>query len=80
MIPYKGITLSVATGFREADMYVLAAIIGGLFCGAAFAFMVGVASYVPYLGWLDQLVIPAFYVVGIPSGVFIGLKAEGREG
>ena len=56
-------------------MYVLAAIIGGLVCGATFAFIVGVAAYVPYLGWLNQLIIPSFYVVGIPSGIFIGLKA-----
>ncbi len=56
-------------------MYVLAAIIGGLVCGAAFAFVVGVAAYAPYFGWLDQLIIPSFYVVGIPSGIFIGLKS-----
>ena len=57
-------------------MYILAAIIGGLVCGFAFAFAVGAAAhYVPYLGWLDPLIIPSFYVVGIPSGIFIGLKS-----
>ena len=57
-------------------MYVLAAIIGGLVCGTAFAFAVGaVAAYVQYLGWLAPLAIPSFYAVGIPSGIFIGLKS-----
>lgn len=56
-------------------MYVLAAIVGGLLCGAAFAFVLGVAAYVPHFGWLDKLVIPSFYFVGIPSGIFIGLKS-----
>ena len=56
-------------------MYILAAIIGGLVCGATFAFVVGVAAYVPHFSWLNQLVIPSFYVVGIPSGILIGLKS-----
>lgn len=57
-------------------MGILAGIIGGIVCGAAFMFLFGFLSLVPHLGWLDYLALPAFYVVGLIAAIYIGLKYE----
>ncbi len=56
-------------------MALISAIVGGLLCGAAIVFAFAFMSLIPYMGWLYQVAIPAFWVVGILSGVVIGARS-----
>ena len=56
-------------------MYVVVAILDGLGVGASCFAVVGLAVHLPHLGWLHQCVLPFFYVVGMPAGMFVGLRS-----
>ncbi len=55
-------------------MFIVSGIVGGLLGGAFCAFLVALISIVPFLGWFDQLMLPAFYVAGPIIGLYIGMK------
>ncbi len=57
-------------------MPIVNAIVGGIICGAIAGFIIAFASQVNFLGWANHLVVPAFYVVGVPSGVYLGIKSN----
>ena len=50
-----------------------AGIIIGLLIGGIALFTIGAASYLPHLEWLRSFMMPAFYLVGIPSAVALAL-------
>ena len=58
-------------------MAVMLAGFGGLFCGVLAAFVISLIAAVPFLQWLDYLVLPFFYMVAPISGLYIGFKAAG---
>ena len=57
-------------------MGVLAGILGGLLCGGALMILVAILSSLPLFGWMDYLTLPTFYVGGLISAIYIGLKYE----
>ena len=57
-------------------MAVLAGIIGGILCGAAFMFLLALLSFVPHFGWVDYAAVPGFVIVGLICALFIGLKYD----
>ena len=57
-------------------MALINGIFGGLLCGLVPAVILGFLSVLPYMGWAEYAILPAFYLTGIPSGVFIGLKTS----
>ena len=60
-------------------MAVLAGIIGGIVCGAAFMFLLALLSFVPHFGWVDHAAVPGFVVAGLTCALFIGLKYDQFE-
>ena len=57
-------------------MGVLAGILGGLLCGGTLMILVAFLSSVPFFGWMHYLALPTFYVGGLISALYIGLKYE----
>ena len=57
-------------------MAVLAGIIGGIICGAAFMSLLALLSFVPHFGWVDHIALPVFVIASLICGPFIGLKYD----
>ena len=55
-------------------MFILNGILGALFGGALCAFLVALAAAIPFLGWLDYMVLPTFCTAGFAIGLYIGLR------
>ena len=51
-------------------------LVGGLFAGVLSAFLIALIALIPFMGWAEYAILPAFYLTGIPCGVFIGLKTS----
>ncbi len=57
-------------------MPLLSGIFGGMLCGLVPAAIFGFLSVLPYMGWAEYAILPAFYLAAIPCGVLIGLKTS----
>lgn len=60
-------------------MPLLSGIFGGLLCGLLPAVLFGFLSVIPFLGWAEYAILPAFFITGIPCAVLIGWKTSGYE-
>ena len=79
VIPYKSITLSMASRIEEGLMFIANGILGALFGGAFCAFLVAlIALYIPFMGWFSHLVIPTFYITGFIIGLYLALRTYPR--
>ncbi len=54
-------------------------LVAGLFAGVVSAFLIAMIALLPYMGWADYLIAPAFFVTAIPCGIFITLKSESSQ-
>ena len=60
---------------EEDLMFIANGILGALFGGAFCAFLVAlVAIGIPFMGWCEHLVLPAFYVLGPIIGLYLALR------
>ena len=57
-------------------MALINGIFGGLLCGLVPAVILGFLSVLPHMGWVAYAILPAFFLVGLPCAVVIGLKTS----
>ena len=56
-------------------MFIANGILGALFGGAFCAFLVAlIAITIPFMGWCEHLVLPAFYILGPIIGMYLALR------